>query len=210
MCLVIGIDQGYVDYLLRNSQMIEDYVRSNQLANNPKLAFYRQQIQLFRGKNNAFPVSGRTTLFESMQEENHLVIPAGDYGICRIDFGELPCLITDLTVRAPAAAKVKVSSNASFANAGTMFFFSPDPQLYIETDPSGKEVSLAARVYPLDHVPPRPLAMLTERIRRHQDSDRVDLERWHRFRNQPLVSLLIKIYRTLRSVKTRKQKDDRS
>lgn len=205
-----GIDQGYVDYLLRNSQMIEDYVRSNQLANNPKLAFYRQQIQLFRGKNNAFPVSGRTTLFESMQEENHLVIPAGDYGICRIDFGELPCLITDLTVRASAAAKVKVSSNASFANAGTMFFFSPDPQLYIETDPSGKEVSLAARVYPLDHVPPRPLAMLTERIRRHQDSDRVDLERWHRFRNQPLVSLLIKIYRTLRSVKTRKQKDDRS
>ncbi|KJY52514.1 Glycosyl transferase [Bifidobacterium kimbladii] len=205
-----GIDKGYVDYLFRNSQMVEDYVRSNQLANNPRLAFYRQQIQLFRGKNRAFSIDDQTTLCESMHEENHLEIPAGDHSIFRIDFGELPCLITDLTVHAAAAAKVKVSSNASFENAGTLFFLSADPQLYIETDPPGREVSLTARVYPLDHVPPQPLAILTERIRRHQDSDRADLERWQRFRSQPLVALLIKIRRALRSAKTRKKKDDRS
>ncbi|WP_288804841.1 glycosyltransferase [uncultured Bifidobacterium sp.] len=201
-----GIDHGYVDYLFRNSQMVEDYVRSNELANNPRLAFYRQQIQLFRGKSRAFSIDDRTTLFESMQEENHLVIPAGDYMIFRIDFGELPCLITDLTVHATTAAKVRVSSNASFEDAGTLFFLSDDPQLYIETDPPGREVSLTARVYPLDHVPPQPLAILTERIRRHQDSDRADLERWQRFRSQPLVALLIKIRRAFRSAKMRKKK----
>lgn len=202
---LVGMDEGYVGYLFRNSQMVEDYVRSNQLASNPRSAFYRQQVQLFLGKRDSLSIDDRTIPLESMQEENHLEIPAGDHEICRIDFGELPCLITDLSISGAGADEVKVSSNAAFEDAGTMFFLSEDPQLYIETDPPGGELSLTARVYPLGHVPPQPLAELTEQIRLCQDRDRSELERWERFRSQPLVALLIRVRRALKSAKTRKK-----
>lgn len=207
---LIDMDEAYTGYLIRNSQMVEDYVRSNQLASNPTAAFYRQEVQVFQGKINSLSADDCTMRLDSMQEENHLDIPAGDYEICRIDFGERPCLITDISVHGVDADKVRVSSNATFEDAGTMFFLSDDPRLYIETDPEGAGVSITAYVYPLDRVPARPLDKLAVRIRQRQDGDRSELERWRRFKNQPLVALLGRVRRAFRNVKTRMKNDDRS
>lgn len=204
------MDGDYTDYLRRNSQMVQDYVCSNQLATNLDAAFYRQQVQVFQGEGGAFTMDDRTILLDSMQAENHIDIPAGDYGVCRIDFGERPCLITDVTISGVDPTRVAISSNATFEDAGSMFFLSVDPQLYIETNPRGAAISVTANVYPLEHVPSRPLGLVADRIRRRQVAERAELEQWRHAGNQPLVALAMRVQRKLGSLKTRVKYVDHS
>lgn len=207
---LVGMDGDYTDYLRRNSQMVQDYVRSNQLATNLDATFYQQQVQVFQGESRSFTMDDRTILLDSMQAENHIDIPAGDYGVCRIDFGERPCLITDVVVSGVVPVRVSISSNATFEDTGSMFFLSADPQLYIETNPRGTAINVTANVYPLEHVPSRPLGLVADRIRRRQVAEHAELEQWRHAGNQPLVALAMRVQRKLGSLKTRVKYVDHS
>lgn len=143
----------YLHFLIHNQRMISEYVVAHHRLSNPAGEFYRQEITKFSASGNVF---GTDTLQKvgMLQQRPHLQLSISPGENVRIDFGERPCLITDL--RVVPDRQLVVHSNATYQYENTMFFYHPDPQIVftLKNQSNGNtSFSIEASVYPLSEIP---------------------------------------------------------
>jgi len=150
-------DRIYGEYLVESQKMIGEYVAAHRRLANPNAAFYEQTVQSFAGEGYVFAASDVLEQEQRLKKNNSVEIhvPHGKR-TARVDFGESPCVITDLKVN---GIERHCWNNASLEMNGTYFFLDPDPQIVIDlgdsvnTRKSDTSLFVSANVYPLSGIP---------------------------------------------------------
>lgn len=201
-------DKVYGEYLVKSQKMIGEYVVTHRRLANPNAAFYKQTIRSFVGEGYVFAAGDALEQKQRLRKSNSITIPVpcGKKTV-RVDFGDSPCVVTDLKVD---GIERRCWSNSSLEMNGTYFFLDADPQIVIHVGDSvntGKEgilLNVSANVYPLNEIPREveiqcmaDIHDMTERLRRIQDS------RWWKLHEKikPVISPIQKVIQAVRSFK---------
>ena len=199
-------DKIYGEYLVESHEMIGEYVAAHRRLANPNAAFYEQTIQSFVGEGYVFAVDDALDQKQRLKKSNSVAIQV-PYGkkTARVDFGESPCVITDLKVN---GVERRCWSNSSLEMNGTYFFLDPDPQIVVDLGDSasvlkeGISLNVSANVYPLSGIPREvedqrmaDIHDLTENLKRIQGS------RWWKLHEKmkPVISLVQRVSQAVRS-----------
>lgn len=150
---------AYLEYVIATQQMVSDYVSAHQRMVDARRAFYSQDILLYSCNDASKNFTQRVvTLYGSgLRPTNAVEYEAHNVRAVRVDFGELPCKIPDISVISHANSDedlipCKYSTNAVLIQDGEYVFPYGDPQISVETE-SGEGLlpsfTLKATVKPL-------------------------------------------------------------
>lgn len=151
------MDRHYAEYVVRTQAMIAEYVSAHHRLSDSRTEFYAQRVRMYRQPQGSSQFSEECSQVLpdrlSVHNEVHVCALDGE-SKARIDFGELPCAITNIKVHS-----VTKCPNIDVVNGrrlgDTLFFLHGDPQIVLSSDAGDSlhECDLEVDVHPLNHIP---------------------------------------------------------
>ena len=175
----VSWSEDYMRYLLHNQQMVSEYVVAHHRLSDATGEFYRQNISKFSAFGTVFGADSQQNL-GTLRQKSHLQQSISPGESVRIDFGESPCVITDLNIK--SEKQLNVNTNATYRYEDTFFFYDPDPQIVFSLQDDGNRetsYSIDASIYPIFAIPKSLIGKLVHGyLSSTQELSRIKHSRW--------------------------------
>ena len=117
-----------VEYVLQTQRTYADFTAQRRAFVNLDNGFYAQSIQVFASETGEFTADGLVQVLP-LERRSRLYLPGAGRDRIRIDYGEYPCVVEDLTVRGVDARNLVIETNATDRIGDAYLFVGNDPQV---------------------------------------------------------------------------------